>query len=160
MVSRELIERLSRICKLSEEEIFEEANKQIAIIINTEEISEQTCINLVIYAMQMGAAADGKLCAEEYEMAKAVFNYAFDSIDPEELRDKLTKPVDDVEIALMRKIVEEISSKSVEGLRFARALCDLMMCIIVIDGKVTEDELDVLSEIFDRFLITLGLMYV
>lgn len=158
MLNKKLIERLEKISALSDKELFEEANKQIAIIINTEEISEESCINLVIYTMQMGAEADGVLCAQEYEMAKAIFTNAFDSIDPEWLREKLERPIDSVEIEIMKEIVEVVSSTSIAGVNFAQALCNLMMCIIVIDRKVTIDEVEVLDEIFDEFIRTLGLM--
>lgn len=158
MTSRTMADKLIRVSKLSVEELFKEANDQISYIINTEDVSEESCIKLVIYAMQMGAAADGILCAQEYEMAKAVFTYAFDSIDSDELREKLEHPVDELEIAIMKKIVEEVSANSVEGVKFAQALCDLMMCIIAIDGKITKDEIEVLDGIFDDFLKTLGLL--
>lgn len=158
MVSRNLANRLLEISKLSAEELFKKANDQISCIINTEEVSEESCIKLVVYTMQVGATADGVLCAQEYEMAKAIFTYAFDSVDPDEFRRKLERPVDDVEIEIMREIVEKVSSTSVAGVRFAQAMCDLMMCIIAIDRKITKDEIEVLDEIFDEFIRTLGLM--
>lgn len=153
-----LIERLESICQLSEEEIIKEANDQIAIMINTDEISEESCIKLIIYAMQMGAKADGVLCAQEYAMAKALFTVAFDDINPVELLTKLMQPIDIVEIEIMKRIVEKISSTSVAGVKFTQALCKLMMCIIAIDGVITLEEIEVLDDIFDEFLTTLGIL--
>lgn len=153
-----LIERLEEICQLSEEEIVKEASDQIAIMINTDEISEESCIKLIIYAMQIGAKADGVLCAKEYAMAKALFTSAFDEINPAELLTQLMQPIDILELEIMKRIVSKISSTSVAGVKFTQALCKLIMCIIAIDGVITLEEVEVLDDIFDEFLTTLGIM--